>query len=175
MPPRFRRRQHLRLAANPDAATTVDAAVASVKELRKYLAPLTDAIEEQERVLAPWLDELERIGALVDKITTVHGDRHPELADVQRLYGRLRADLEPHLRSEEEQLFPAVRAGAAAGDPGDVASLLEEHETVGALLEELRDVTSGYAVPPDGCASYAATYRALDALDRARREHLTKP
>jgi regulator of cell morphogenesis and NO signaling len=127
--------------------------------------------------------ELPRISALVDKITTVHGDRHPELLEVQRLYGELRLDLEPHLTREEQELFPSIRQLAAASDTSSVATrdlavrieaLADEHETVGALLADLHRVTSGYAVPGDGCASYAACYRALADLEADTHLHVHK-
>ena len=127
--------------------------------------------------------ELPRISALVDKIATVHGERHPELFDVQRLYGELRADLEPHLTREEQELFPRIRQLTAASDSSavdtrDLAAQIEalagEHETVGALLDELRRVTSVYAVPEDGCASYAACYRALADLEADTHLHVHK-
>ena len=52
--------------------------------------------------------------------------------------------------------------------------MADEHETVGALLEELRRVTSGYSVPQDGCASYAACYRALADLEADTHLHVHK-
>ena len=73
---------------------------------------LDHVVEVHHRYL--W-DELPRINALVDKIVSVHGDRHPELAEVQRLFVALRADLEPHLTNEEEVVFPALRT--LANDP----------------------------------------------------------
>jgi regulator of cell morphogenesis and NO signaling len=127
--------------------------------------------------------ELPRITALVDKIVTVHGDRHPELAEVQRLYAELRADLEPHLEREEQELFPMIRRLAATTDETQVDSraltaqidaLAGEHETVGELLDELNRVTSGYASPADGCASYAACYRALAGLEADTHLHVHK-
>jgi regulator of cell morphogenesis and NO signaling len=127
--------------------------------------------------------ELPRISALVDKIVTVHGDRHPELADVQRLYNELRADLEPHLTMEEQELFPMIRLSAATPggpelDDGALGATIEllaaEHETVGALLDDLRRVTSGYETPADGCASYAACYRALADLEADTHLHVHK-
>jgi regulator of cell morphogenesis and NO signaling len=127
--------------------------------------------------------ELPRITALVDKIVSVHGERHPELAEVQRLYNDLRADLEPHLTREEQELFPMIRQLAATTggpefhDPAIVAQiqvLAAEHETVGDLLDELRRVTSGYTTPADGCASYAACYRALAELEADTHLHVHK-
>ena len=102
---------------------------------------------------------------------------------MQRLYGELRADLEPHLTREERDLFPRVRQLAEAIDASTVAprdlvaeieSLAGEHETVGALLDELRGVTFGYSVPDDGCASYAACYRALADLEADTHLHVHK-
>ena len=127
--------------------------------------------------------ELPRISALVDKILTVHGDRHPELAEVQRLYEELRADLEPHLAREEQELFPMIRRLAATtGEPGSDTSALAtqidalavEHETVGDLLDALNRVTSGYTTPADGCASYNACYRALADLEADTHLHVHK-
>ncbi len=124
--------------------------------------------------------ELPRIGALVDKIVAVHGDRHPELADVHQLFSRLRADLEPHLVREEHVLFPWIRELGQTGprQRPDVAELVEEltaeHETVGELLAALRRVTDGYATPADGCATYAACYRALAELEADTHLHVHK-
>jgi len=118
--------------------------------------------------------ELGRISALVDKIVSVHGDRHSELAEVQRLYTELRADFEPHLAQEEQVLFPMIRRLAVPADrpqsdtdelSAQIGALTAEHETVGALLEELNRVTGGYATPADGCATYGACYRALAELE----------
>ena len=124
--------------------------------------------------------ELPRIGALVDKIVAVHGDRHPELAEVQQLYSRLRADLEPHLVREEQVLFPWIRelGGTAVRQRPDIGRLVEElaaeHETVGELLAALRRVTDGYETPADGCATYAACYRALAELEADTHLHVHK-
>ena len=122
-------------------------------------ADLVDHIESvHHRYL--W-SELSRISALVDKIVNVHGDRHHELAEVQRLFAELRADFEPHLIREEQVLFPMIRHLSAPADQSspDIEQLAEqievlasEHETVGALLEELRRVTGGFVTPADGCA-----------------------
>ena len=55
-----------------------------------------------------------------------------------------------------------------------IEGLAGEHETVGALLDDLRRVTSGYALPGDGCASYAACYRALADLETDTHLHVHK-
>lgn len=142
-----------------------------------------DLVDHIETVHHAYLrSELPRISALVDKIVAVHGDRHPELGEVRRVYSALRDDLEPHLWREEQLVFPLIRelhrSTARSADTGPLAeridSLMSEHETVGELLDELRRVTSGYAVPADGCATYAACYRALAELEADTHLHVHK-
>jgi regulator of cell morphogenesis and NO signaling len=143
---------------------------------------LVELVEHIEIVHHRYLwAELPRISDLVDKIVTVHGDRHPELAEVRRLFDELRADLEPHLVREEEHLFPMIRQLAATGPEADrhglvsqIEALAAEHETVGDLLDELNRTTSGYATPADGCASYAACYLALAELEADTHLHVHK-
>ncbi len=118
-------------------------------------------------------EEMPRLTALVDKITTVHGDRHPELAAIQRCYAAIRADLEPHLLKEEGVLFPLIRQGNVALD-GPISVMLAEHDHVGDLLVDLRTLTGGYAVPSDGCASYTACFAGLEALEADTHVHIHK-
>jgi regulator of cell morphogenesis and NO signaling len=145
------------------------------------LAELVDHIESVHHHYL-WA-EMPRISALVDKIVTVHGERHAELTDVQRIYNELRADLEPHLTREEQELFPMIRRLAATADAAgpdnrsliaQIEALAAEHETVGDLLDELNRATSGYATPADGCASYAACYLALAELEADTHLHVHK-
>ena len=128
-------------------------------------------------------DALPRLGALVDKVTAVHGQRHPELAEVQSLFGELRADLEPHLVREERVLFPMVRELVAATTApsfhcGSLANpirvMLADHDTAGDLLARLRSTTGDYAVPDDGCASYQALYAGLAELEADTHLHVHK-
>jgi regulator of cell morphogenesis and NO signaling len=110
-------------------------------------------------------EELPLLVALADKVATVHGERHPELAEVRRLVHEVAADLEPHLRKEERILFPAIVALHAGrrdlpfGSIGaPISVMLGEHDRTGELLDALRSATGGYAVPGDGCASYRSLY-----------------
>lgn len=126
-------------------------------------------------------EELPALRALAAKVHGVHGTRHPELAEVDRLVAAIADDLEPHMHKEEQILFPAIthRFGAdSAPAPGSLEAPIRvmeaDHEVVGTLLEELRTTTAGYAVPADGCASYQALYARLADLeaDTFRHVHL---
>jgi regulator of cell morphogenesis and NO signaling len=128
-------------------------------------------------------DELPRIGSLMTKVVGVHGQRHPELAEIAACFEALRADLEPHLTKEERVLFPMIRELAlcesapsfhcgSLGNP--ISVMLVEHDAVGELLADLRRLTDGYQPPADGCASYHALFTALDELERDTHEHVHK-
>jgi regulator of cell morphogenesis and NO signaling len=124
-----------------------------------------------------------RLTALIGKIASVHGRRHPELEDVTKVWADIRSDLEPHLIKEERELFPMIRELITAHtapelhcgtlrNPIDV--MLREHDSVGKLLARLRRITCDYRVPDDGCASYTACYRALEDLERDTHLHIHK-
>lgn len=126
-------------------------------------------------------EELPLLDALADKVATVHGERHPELAEVRRLVATIRAELEPHLAKEEQVLFPAIAALAAGGAPAlpmalsnPIRVMLTEHDQAGELLAELRRTTADFAVPADGCASYASLYERLEALEADTHLHVLK-
>ena len=127
--------------------------------------------------------ELGRLSALAAKVAGVHGDRHPELHEVARLYEALRADLEPHLLKEERVLFPMIRELAVADAPpsfhcgslrNPISVMMGEHDTAGDLLERLRAATGGYATPADGCASYQALYEGLAQVEADTHLHVHK-
>jgi regulator of cell morphogenesis and NO signaling len=113
----------------------------------------------------------------------VHGERHPELAEVLAVYRELRADLEPHLMKEERVLFPMIRELAVASElpsfhcgslRNPITMMGLEHDRAGELLGRLRELTDGYATPVDGCASYTALYRGLAALEADTHLHVHK-
>jgi len=118
-------------------------------------------------------EALPALVGLAEKVTGVHGQRHPELAEVGRLVVALRDDLLPHLDKEERILFPAVAAGARAfAFDTPVRALMAEHEAVGDLLVQLRGLTSGYAPPADACASYDALFSGLAHLEADTHVHI---
>ncbi|MER3559719.1 MAG: iron-sulfur cluster repair di-iron protein, partial [Armatimonadota bacterium] len=98
--------------------------------------------------------ELPELAAAVTKLLRVHGDAHPELAELHRTFHELKADLEQHLFTEEKRLFPLVRRAEASGDLAlyaEAARLIDElerdHENAGRKLAEMRDITRDYQLP----------------------------
>jgi regulator of cell morphogenesis and NO signaling len=126
-------------------------------------------------------DEMPRIGALVDKIVDVHGERHPELFGIRDCWVEFRTDMEPHLLKEERVLFPMVRDLVAATDAptfhcgtlrNPISVMLREHDVVGDLMARMRMLTDGYTAPADGCATYTATFAALAEIEADTHLHI---
>jgi regulator of cell morphogenesis and NO signaling len=138
-----------------------------------------------ERIVAThhWYlrQELPALEALAVKVEGVHGENHPELADVRALVAVLRFDLEPHMDKEEMVLFPAIGRlvdGQREFPFGSVANPIRmmetEHEQVGDILAALRRISGQYTVPADGCASYQSLYARLEHLEADTHVHIHK-
>ena len=128
-------------------------------------------------------DEMPRVTALIDKVESVHGGRHPELSAIAACFAEVRADLEPHMLKEERVLFPMIRELMQSSGLPDfhcgtlrnpIAVMLAEHDAVGELLTRLRTLTNDYVPPADGCASYAACFTALAELEADTHLHIHK-
>jgi regulator of cell morphogenesis and NO signaling len=55
-----------------------------------------------------------------------------------------------------------------------ISVMLREHDAVGELLAQLRQLTNGYLPPADGCASYVACCAALAELETDTHLHIHK-
>ena len=128
-------------------------------------------------------DELPRLSALVAKIVSVHGESHPELSAIAECYEKVRADLEPHLIKEERVLFPMIRELAVAQSApsfhcgslrNPISMMLREHDAVGELLAQLRQLTDNYQVPAGSCPSYKACFTGLAELEADTHLHIHK-
>ncbi len=118
-------------------------------------------------------EELDRIVAMAERVLTVHGPKDFErLSNLYEVALQLRADLLPHLRAEEDVLFPAVRAGDVAAAQEAIAGMVAEHEAVGGLLARASVLTNHYTVPEGACATWRALWHALQELDADLRQHI---
>lgn len=71
-------------------------------------------------------------------VARVHGENHPELAEVRDIF----ADMNDKVKVSQD------------------ADLTSE-------FKSLREVTSNYEVPADGCEAYTETYELLEEADKA--------
>jgi regulator of cell morphogenesis and NO signaling len=113
------------------------------------------------------------------KISSVHGDRHPELRTIESLFAEVSRELAQHLRNEEEIFFPAVKELFSKGSDTSkeiltdkIASLSGEHEFAGGAIDRIYALSSGYSVPEDGCNTYRVTYQLLKEFEEDLHIHV---
>ncbi|HQV56834.1 MAG TPA: iron-sulfur cluster repair di-iron protein [Ilumatobacteraceae bacterium] len=145
---------------------------------------LSELVEHVVTVHHQYLwEELPRLGALMAKVHMVHGDRHPELGEIRKVFEAIRAELEPHLMKEERVLFPKIKELEAASDAprfpfgtvdNPISVMTSEHEAAGELLDRLRQLTKSYQTPADGCASYQALFAGLERMAMDTHLHIHK-
>ena len=118
-------------------------------------ATLTSIVAHiQSRYHEPLRAELPRLAAMLSKVVSRHGNNLPEtLLPLQQTFATLQVELLAHMVKEDRMLFPVIVA-LENGDPlpsGDVASWIAqpidvmeaEHESAGAALTRIRDLTHG--------------------------------
>lgn len=125
-----------------------------------------------------------RIVSYLERLIEAHGERHPELTRVAGHFSILSADMAMHMIKEEEILFPYICALSAAKTSGaqpdnlfgtirhPIQMMEDEHQAAGDELAAIGQLTSGYAVPADGCATYRVCFEELEAFTRDLHQHI---
>ena len=158
-------------AADPD---TTDWRTASLTDLTRHIVDTHHAFMKSE---------LPRVAGLLAKVQSAHGERRPHLQELGRVFSGLRTEIEAHLLKEEQVLFPLIQemettsqAGTAhCGSVNNPIGVMEhEHENAGAALARMRELTDGYVMPADGCATFWALYDGLATIERDLHEHIHK-
>lgn len=120
------------------------------------------------------------------KIADVHGDRHPELLEVEQLFLGAVGALTLHMQKEELVLFPyivkLVNAQGKGPKPSTVGfgsleqyiaeTMQVEHETEGERFRTISALTNNYETPADGCRTYQVTLAMLKEFEQDLHHHI---
>lgn len=130
-------------------------------------------------------DALPMLYELTAKVARVHGERHPELVTIARLFDEVAVELQMHMHKEERMLFPYIskmaihlREGRLIPIPvfGSVANPIRmmeaEHESAGGNMEEIRRLSGDFTPPADACTSYRVLFAKLDEFERDLHQHV---
>ncbi len=130
-------------------------------------------------------DEIARLGPLLDKVCSVHGNNHGELLEIRATFRNLAQELAMHMMKEEMLLFPYVmkmEEAAIQNEPvlphsfgsvrNPVSMMQHEHDSAGKALHSMREASGGYATPPDACISYRTLYKALAEFEADMHQHI---
>lgn len=137
-------------------------------ELAKYIVETHHAFLRRE---------LPRLHAMSERVAQVHGGHTPTLVEMARIFLGLEEELSSHMMKEERILFPAIVAlSRGDGAPGfldsPIACMIHEHETVGAALARLRELSHGFRPPADACNTYRALFAGLNDLEEDLHRHI---
>jgi len=146
-------------------------------------APLGDLIDHivdtHHEYLRRSLPELEE---LLMRVTKVHGTEVSWLDPTLTVFQTLKLDLETHMMTEEQRVFPSIRAleqknHSSESPPLDrrgVEQMIKEHDDSGAALERLRNLTNDYTPPEGACPTFRAAMNELEELERDTHQHVHK-
>ncbi len=123
--------------------------------------------------------ELPKISDYITKILRVHGENHPELTKVHKLFHMVKMELEEHLVEEETIQYPAIFRYLEKNENLDlikavkvISELESEHTAAGDTLKEIRNITNDYLVPDDACRSYDLSYFKLIEMESDIFQHI---
>jgi regulator of cell morphogenesis and NO signaling len=113
------------------------------------------------------------------KLSSVHGERHPELNEVASLFSDINRELLQHLKNEEEVLFPSLKQVLKSRSAefkkimiSEIARLSDEHEFAGGAMDKINVITNNYQVPADGCNTYQVTFKLLEEFEDDLHTHV---
>ncbi len=121
----------------------------------------------------PLAEELPRLEAMGRKVASVHGNHDPEMFEnLLSTFLGLKAELEQHMMKEEQILFPMIRSGQGKQAMGPIGVMEAEHESAGAALKRLRELTNDYELPEGACNTWRALWHGFAALEDSLHRHI---
>jgi regulator of cell morphogenesis and NO signaling len=129
--------------------------------------------------------EVPRLTQLAARVVARHGDDKPELRVIQQKVSQIGDDMMHHQAKEEMILFPhiarlerAMAEGAPApkGGFGTVKNPIEmmsrEHDSVGALMAEVRELSKDYTPPVGACPTFLNFFNSLREFEQDLHQHV---
>ena len=144
---------------------------------------LADYIEKKHHRYVE--EKILEIKPYLDKICRVHGERHPELFEIQEQFVASAGELAAHMKKEEFILFPFVRKMMKAKSEGakvssqqfgtvqnPVQMMMDEHSTEGERFSKIEALSNHYTTPADGCSTYRVTFALLQEFEQDLHLHI---
>jgi len=136
--------------------------------------PLADLIDHILKTYhEPLKIELPRLEQMTRKVVQVHGDKDPErFSALLSTFLAIKADIDQHLPKEEQILFPMIKNGEGGMAAGPMHVMEMEHENLGVLLQQVRQLTDDFQAPEGACNTWRALWAGLEDLERSLHEHI---
>jgi len=121
----------------------------------------------------------------LDKLSRVHGAKHPELLLINELFKGCAGELAQHMKKEELILFPFIKkmVHATLSDElielphfetiqNPIAMMMHEHDAEGVRFRKIAELTNNYTPPADGCNTYKVTFAMLEEFEQDLHKHI---
>ncbi len=125
------------------------------------------------------------ISAHCAKVDKKHGERHPEVVHIHKLFEEIAEELTRHMMKEELVLFPYIKSMVESSQKrtvlqrphfGTIAnpikSMEAEHQEAGNKVEMIRLASNGFSLPEDACATFGVMYDELKQFEKDLHKHV---
>jgi regulator of cell morphogenesis and NO signaling len=144
---------------------------------------LADYIEKKHhRYVA---EKLPVLLQFLNKLCSVHGERHPELFKINEEFIACANALTSHMKDEETIVFPLVKEmvnakleNGVVKSPefgtveGPIATMMQEHDNEGERFRQIAELTNNYNPPADGCNTYQVAFAMLKDFEQDLHLHI---
>ena len=144
---------------------------------------LTDYIQKKHHRYVE--EKIPVLRQFLDKLCRVHGERHPELFEINELFSASADELISHMKKEEVILFPFVKKMISATinhsvieTPGfgtvenPISIMMQEHDNEGERFRLIAKLTNNYNPPADACNTYKVTFAMLEEFEKDLHLHI---
>lgn len=119
---------------------------------------------------------------LMEHLVAVHADTHPELPMISDTFSAFKAELEEHMKDEEEIVFPSFKALEKAVLSGNTNAgqtvndsmnwIEEDHVLTGTSLKYLRNFCNNYLPPDDSSPGFKILFEELKKFEYDMHFHM---
>lgn len=130
-------------------------------------------------------DKMPVILEFAQKVARVHGHAAPETIRIHQWLTVLADELNDHLGKEERILFPYIKLlwsyAQENGTPeppsfghlqNPIHVMLNEHESAGEILREVRSLSQDFQPPDWACKTYKVMYQMLEEFESDLHQHI---
>ena len=132
-------------------------------------------VEEKTQEIKPYLD----------KICRVHGERHPELYEINEHFKATAGELAMHMKKEELMIFPYIKKMIKSQQENikvatpvfesvqfPIQAMMDEHTTEGDRFRKIEQISNYYTAPEDACNTYRVTFALLKEFEQDLHLHI---
>lgn len=126
-----------------------------------------------------------KLKPLLAELVKLHGEKFPELVELQKVFAISAGDMASHMKKEEIVLFPFIRRMVETKKShskitvphfgtveNPVNMMLHEHTAQSKLLQQMIELTNNFTIPKNACETHKMVYGIMKAFDLDMHKHI---